>query len=132
VPITIDDAERPLIAVSFVGTWTDDEFRSYLREMTDRVVLPRTPTVTLLDAGLTLAVTARQRQMQAEWLREHRDVLRAFSLGTAFVIRSPVVRGVLTAILWVQPLEAPHVVVATRDEGLDWCRSRIAARRASS
>jgi hypothetical protein len=125
MPIAIDDTRRPLIVVTFVGSATDAEFDAYLDAMATSVLARRERTVTLLDATRSDATPAAQRRRQAEWLKTHDAELRRYSLGTAFVIRSPIVRGVLTAILWIQPMSVPYTVVATRNEGEAWAAEML-------
>lgn len=120
--IVIDDQRRPIIVVTFDGAATDAEFDDYLRDMKARVLDRREKTVTILDARRSTGTTAAQRRKQAEWLRENDAALRSYSLGTAFVITSPIVRGVLTAILWMQPMPAPHSIVATLTEAEAWAQ----------
>jgi hypothetical protein len=125
LPIIVDDSRRPIVTVRFIGSVTDEEFHAYLREMEERVLGRKQPYVSIYDATLAVPTPATQRKMQAEWLRQHRDILVRCSLGVAFVIRSPLVRGVLTAILWMQPLEWPHVVVPTVADAEAWVRARL-------
>ena len=57
---------------------------------------------------------------------KHNDaLLRTYSAGSAFVISSPLVRGGLTAILWLQALPSPFIVVATRPEAESWARAQL-------
>ncbi|MBC7173876.1 MAG: hypothetical protein H5U40_15655, partial [Polyangiaceae bacterium] len=46
-------------------------------------------------------------------------------VGYAFVISSSLVRGALTAILWLAPMPAPHRVVGTVGEGEAWLRGLL-------
>lgn len=128
--IKFDHSDFPLVRVTFVGDATNEEFAAYLAEM-GQLFLRRKPNATVLDAREAGMTPATQRRMQAEWIREHEDDLRRFSRGTAFVISSPVIRGALTAILWLQPMPQPHVVVATVAEAEAWAKARLDAPSAS-
>lgn len=121
---TIDFTRLPVLAVTFVGTVDDDAFRRYLDELAG-VVKTRSPYVLLADATRADRPTARQRTLQAELLREHSDLFGRYCKGAAFVIDSPVVRGALTAIMWIQSLPYEHTVVATREEAERWLRGRV-------
>lgn len=120
-----DDSHHPLVVVRFLGVLTDDQFAQYLDDLT-RNLERRQKTVVILDARRSGATPAAQRRMQADWLKEYEPLLRQYTLGTAFVISSRVVRGILTAILWVQPLPSEHVVVSTLAEALAWASERFA------
>lgn len=121
--ITIDDSRSPLLVIRYVGIVSDDEFKRYLDEM--KAIRSRGPGVAVLDATGSGSTPATQRKMQADWLRRNREMLRRNSLGTAFVIPSAAIRGVLTAILWISPLPSPHIVVSTYDEGERWAIERL-------
>jgi hypothetical protein len=125
MPIEIDETRRPIVLVRFIGTATDAEFDAYLVAMTDQVLARRQPTVTILDATRSTTTNAAQRKRQASWLADNAEGLRRYSLGTAFVIRSAAVRGVLTAIFWLQPLDRPYTIVASLGEAEVWAREKL-------
>jgi hypothetical protein len=124
--IRVDESRRPLILVTFTGVVTDDEFTAYLEAQT-RVVLRPEKNVMVIDAMRAGATPPTQRKRQAEWQRQHERALAANSLGTAFAMGSAVVRGVLTAILWVQPLPHPHFVAASLADAERWAMAQILA-----
>ena len=77
------------------------------------------------EAGLTIPTTTLERRKQAEALREGEPLLRQYCAGAAFVIPSSVVRGTLTAILWLQPPAYESVVVPTFGEADAWVKQRL-------
>ena len=58
-------------------------------------------------------------------MRDNREVLARQCVGNAFVISNPLVRGVLTAILWLQPLPSDYIVVGTLKEAEAWCMKKL-------
>jgi len=124
--IRIDDTEHPIVTVTFDGDTTDEAFGKYLADMTSLVLDRRLQTLTILDARKATAVSAAQRRAQAVWLRDNARLLARYSLGTVFVIESSIIRGVLTAILWLQPMPGPHIVVPSLALGRVWAKERIA------
>jgi hypothetical protein len=123
----IDVSRHPLVVITFVGATSEDDFDRYLEEMQRLVLSRRERNVTIIDGSRSERTTPLQRRKQADWMRTNDDMLRRYSLGTAFVISSPVVRGVLTAILWVSPMSAPHTVVATYEEAERWANAQLNA-----
>ena len=124
--IEVDESRRPLLIVTFTGAATDEEFKAYLEAQT-RAVLRRQLSVTLVDAMNAAHLQPSHRKLQAEWQKQHVEVLKKYSLGTVFAISSPVVRGFLTAILWVQPLPHPHHVAASRADAERWAVAQLRA-----
>lgn len=125
--ITIDEGRFPLVTVTFVGDVSNDEFKAYLERL-DRLLARGEPNAMVMDARRSARSPAIQRKLQADWIKEREALLRRLSCGTAFVITSPLVRGVLTAILWLQPMPQPHTVVATPEEAEAWAIAKLRAR----
>ena len=121
-----DDSRFPLVVVTFSGSLGDDDFEAYLARMSG-LLARRSKNVTLLDARAADSPSARQRAKQADWLKANRETLQQYSLGTVFVISSAMVRGALTAILWMSPMPAGHTVVGTLEEGEHWAYERMVA-----
>jgi len=122
--IHVSDREFPLLVVTFEGSVDDQEFDRYLAQL-DALWQRKTRSVIVLDATKATRSTPTQRRKQADWLKENELLLRAYSAGTAFVISSPLIRGGLTAILWLQSLPTPHVVVGTLREAEHWARAQL-------
>jgi hypothetical protein len=61
---------------------------------------------------------ARQRQYTGQWIKRTTPLAQASSVGGAQVTPSAVLRGIITAIFWVQPPPTPAVCVATRSEAM--------------
>ncbi len=122
----IDMSFMPIFMVVHEGQLTDQEFADYLAETERSLYGPESrKRVLIQDARNAGQSPPTQRKMQAEWLKKHEARLRNIALGTAFVIDSALVRGILTAILWLQPLPMPHEVCGTIEEALDWADKRL-------
>src|SRR5690606_802456 len=115
----VDVSAYPFVDV-VIGHYIDDDIEAYFDAMTELVTRPG-PHVLLVDCHCATIPSQAMRRRHLAWNAEHRERIRDGVSGIAFVIPSAVIRGVLTAIFWVQPLEAPYVVVKTREEGLAAC-----------
>lgn len=122
----IDESRWPLVIVTFHGAATDEEYEVYLKDRTT-LLLRREMHAVLLDASACGPMPPSQRKLQAEWQRQQADLGREYTLGTAFLFTSPMVRGILTAVLWLQPLSYPHHVASTWLDAERWAIERIRA-----
>lgn len=126
--IIVDDSRYPLLFVTFHGLPSEDEFERYLVRIDEIRIQRGGVTATIMDATRSRGATPKQRRRQAEWLKSNFAVLERTSAGTAFVIDSAIVRGVLTAILWVQPMPGPYTIVATVGEAERWAIANLSQR----
>ena len=85
----------------------------------------------VLDASTAGVPTPSQRRMQTDQMRTDYERIKRQCVGGAFVIPSQLVRGGLTAMLWVQPLPFAHKVVADLPSAEAWCRAQLASNPVS-
>lgn len=112
------------MVLTFPGPVSDAQFQTYLDRMS--ALLDRGERYALvMDATRAGTTPAVQHKMQAEWIEETRSELERRSLGTAFVITSGLVRGILTAILWLTDMPGDHIVVGSRAEAERWARGKL-------
>jgi hypothetical protein len=64
------------------------------------------------------AMPASHRQFTREWIKCTASLARAAALGSATVTPSALLRGIITALYWLQPPPTPVLTVATRHEGM--------------
>jgi len=124
VGIALDDTRFPLLVARFGADWTTAEFDEYLAWHRDNLRKRRRFAI-VLDATHARSPNALERRKQAEALREGDPLLRQYCAGAAFVISSSVVRGTLTAILWLQPPAYESVVLSTFAEAEAWAAQRL-------
>jgi hypothetical protein len=125
----IDIEDRfPLVVFTFRGTITMPELERYLSE--SERLLERTQPY----AGLVIAADVRPLEValvrrQAQWMKVNRERVKQKSLGVALVIPSPMIRGVLKAILWLEPMPQPHKLCSNLEDAVSWVHEKLAAAK---
>lgn len=120
----IDESEWPILVVRWPNELTLAEVDEHFEEML-ALALRGGPIAVLVDMTGAGIPPAHHRQHAAKKLAEVYAESGDRIAGVAHVIRSPLVRGVLTAVYWVSAPPFPKEVFGTRAEALDWCRSRL-------
>lgn len=77
-------------------------------------------TVIILDLRRSTVLTTSQRWMTAMWMKEVTPLFMHTTFGTVFIVESALMRGVLMALLWVQPKGTPYAIVADLNEAVHW------------
>lgn len=122
----------PLSCLRPIGHPSDQELADSLQTITslledDRRLLRK--SVIVVDLRKAGPLSAPQRRTSSEWMKKNLELYKQCVLGGAFVIDSPIIRGVLTALLWLSPLDMPYEIVGTLDDAVRWAISRFDAAR---
>lgn len=120
-----DRSQRPLISIHFTGAKaTPENFDAYLEEL-NRNYAPKEPFALIFELSKAPVPGPSYQLKQASWMKEHEGLIEQYCLGTAYVIPSTVMRGVLKFIFGIQGQPAPFKVVTTYEEGREWAKSMV-------
>jgi hypothetical protein len=78
----------------------------------------RTKHLMLCDARSGHVMPATQRRLFGDWLSESSEASGRYTVGMAIVVDNALIRGALTAVLWVREPSCPTKAVATVDDGI--------------
>lgn len=120
------DERAPLYVFEFSGVLSDAEFRGYLERMVE--INERGLHAIVFDATHAGMMPPRQRKMMAEWMQANESLNQQATAGLAFVLPHRMLRGLLTAVLWLSRMPCPHSVVSTREQGIAWCEHALHGR----
>lgn len=113
----------PITYIRVAGAPSDEELADTLRQISHSMkddLRRQRKTLNVMDMREAAVISAGQRRVASVWMKEHMVLFEQSCLGAAFIIASPLVRGVLTALLWFQPMKMPHDVVPDIDAAARW------------
>lgn len=122
-----DLTDWPLALVIYRGMADDASFEAYLDRLLQTYQRGERFAL-VLDSTQSGVLPSSLRRRQAEWIKEHAELVSRRCAGIAFVIDSPLHRGVLSAILWFYPIPTVSTVVSTRTAAMAWARARLRDR----
>jgi hypothetical protein len=121
--IRVETVDWPIVLIEFPERRVSD---AELHATLDHVELllgeaakNREKIFVVTDLTVMREVTpANQRKFTAEWMKRTADLSRAGGVGTATVTPSALVRGIITALHWLQPSPTQSFAVATRHDAM--------------
>lgn len=121
MPIDIRFPRPNRIEFDYVGAITDREFleaQARWHEILKKADVERRRITMLVDGARSEGMSAGQRRIAADFSKEQAALLKRVVAAQAVVLVSSIQRGVLTAIVWLNPPPAPLKAVSTREEGI--------------
>jgi hypothetical protein len=115
----------PLVVFTIHGDMSLDDIDAMFESW--RTVFARKERfVSLSDArGAKSMPSAKERARVAEGIRSIESLSVRYSLGNATIVSSPLIRGALTAIEWIQKPKVASAYFGSMIEGCDWCMGRL-------
>lgn len=120
------------MVTTILESMDEAETAAYLDEFIEKVVLRKSPFVSIVDARkMNRAPSAKVRRMIADWEAQHGDLGTRYNRGVAFVTESALIRGAMTALQWISPPKVPTVYEATMESARLWAGTRLGSTSAS-
>jgi hypothetical protein len=130
LPLQVERQTLPLLRLAYIDAYSDLELEQFLRALDAVLDLPGRKAC-LIDLTRAQAGSAKQRQMQGQWIKAHESVLERDFAAAAIVTDSTIIRGAVTAVFWIRPLPFPSHVAATVENAQAWLAPYLASIRAS-
>lgn len=122
--IRVDFSGWPIVVTtSTTGLLSDEDFEAYLVSYGTALNQRKGEYVAVVDLRQGGALTPKQRQRLTGAMSAPET--GAQCVGTALIFESTLMRGMLTAILWIQQPKYPTKVFASVMEASDWGRELL-------
>ncbi len=125
----VDERHAPLYVVSFPASATNEEVTAYCQAVEAWWPRVTEPVAFIVDASRVSSAEATQRQLLADHEKRNRLYTARYHAGSALVVSSQLIRGLITAVYWVAPPNYPHKVVTSRADAEKWVSARLAEAR---
>jgi hypothetical protein len=121
--ILVSVADWPIVVTEFPEKAVPDEaLRSvfdHLESLMTEAKRDGEKVFIITDISRMRQITpASQRRLAADWLKRVGPLTLVASAGGATVTPSTILRGVITALFWLQPSPTPFFCVATRHDAM--------------
>lgn len=116
--------ELPLIQADLPAQFTTAELRDALTALRNWLIDDvDEPYGLIINIARSEPIDASARKMVAEFEQSYAHVEQRFSTGQAYVIRSALVVGVMTAVFWLKPPTYPYRFFLDLEEGRRWAKA---------
>jgi hypothetical protein len=118
---------RPgLVVLSFPRQFSDADVQLAIRALEAFFRTTERPQAWIVDLSAIEGSTARQRAWFADYEKRVAEMTSRYVTRAAYIAPNQIVRGILTAIFWIQAPVYPHRVFSDRASGERWALSQAA------
>jgi hypothetical protein len=84
----------------------------------------------VIDLSNVTEAPATQRKVLAENIKRYEEFSERRNAGSALIVPSTWLRGLMTAVFWISPPQYPHQAFSEPLEAERWARKQLATRLA--
>jgi hypothetical protein len=120
----IDFSRWPAVVMTTPEEVVTEDLQRFFEWWEREVEVLREPFILVNDTRKTKEISALQRRLIASWMDPARDTPL---VGTALVFRSALMRGFLTAMMWLNRPAYPVKVFGDLEEAIAWAQVTVEA-----
>lgn len=112
------------------GQYSEQDLVQDLQHLQEQLEAERSQgskVIFVIDLHDAAPLTANQRKTLNAWRRQTHELSVSVFMSIVFVAPSQIIRGVLTAVLWLREFPVPHKVVGTLDDAAQWAIQQLQA-----
>jgi hypothetical protein len=118
----------PIYEWTFPAEAADEDLQAFVEAREEWAKRAQYPVAWVVELSHITQANAKQRRIFAEHLKrfEAHDV--QWNAGSALIVPSGWLRGLVTAVFWISPPKFPHQAFAKRADALQWAQLQLDAK----
>jgi len=121
----VDERQWPILVIRPPAEYDNQVHREWLDYVGTVYARRKEPYALVIDARECARPNAVQRREENEFRVKHEEHVKQYCRGTAFVIASSVMAGVITAIFWFKRPDTAHRSFSDIDAAFEWVKQQL-------
>jgi hypothetical protein len=120
----------PIYEWAFPAEASGDELDAFIRAREEWAERAHYPVAWVVQLSNLTKANAQQRRVFADHLKRFEGHDVQWNGGSALIVPSSWLRGLVTAVFWLSPPKFPHQAFARRADALEWAQLQLDAKLA--
>ena len=118
----------PIYEWTFPAEASDEQLLTFIEAREDWAERAHYPVAWVVELSNLTKANAKQRRIFAEHLKRFEGHDMLWNGGSALIVPSGWLRGLVTAVFWISPPKFPHQAFAKRSDALEWAQLQLDAK----
>ena len=118
----------PIYEWTFPSEAADEELDAFVRAREEWATRAHYPVAWVVELSNITKANAKQRRVFAEHLKRFEEHDVQWNGGSALIVPSSWLRGLVTAVFWISPPKFRHQAFAKRTDALEWAQLQLDAK----
>jgi hypothetical protein len=118
----------PIYEWTFPSEASTDELDAFVRAREEWAKRAHYPVAWVVELSNLTKANAQQRRVFADHLKRFEPHDVQWNGGSALIVPTGWLRGLVTAVFWLSPPKFPHQAFAKRTDALEWAQLQLDAK----
>jgi hypothetical protein len=123
--IKLDTSNWPVMVLTPTDNVTDQSIQDFMITFFEVVKSKDERYALIVDLREKTNMSYRQRKLMTSELNKNKDFAEQYNAGTALIVNSAVIRGIMMSIFWLFSPKHPTDVFKTMEDAFSWATARL-------
>ncbi len=123
--IKLDISNWPVMVLTPTDNVTDQSIQDFMITFFEVVKSKDERYALVVDLREKTNMSYRQRKLMTTELNKNKDFAEQYNAGTALIVNSAVVRGIMMSVFWLFSPKHPTDVFKTMEGAFSWATARL-------
>jgi hypothetical protein len=123
--IQFDTSSWPIMVLTPTDNVTDQSIEDFMTTFFEVVRTKKERYALIVDLRQKTNLSHKQRKYMTGELNRNKDFAEKYNAGTALIVNSAVVRGIMMSVFWLFSPKHPTDVFKTMEDAFVWANTRL-------
>ncbi|MCP4196243.1 MAG: hypothetical protein GY762_03755 [Proteobacteria bacterium] len=123
--IRLDTSNWPILALTPTDNASDQSIQDFMGEFFDMLMAKKERYALIVDLRKRTNMSRKQRKLMSDELNKHKEFAEEYNAGTALIVNSGVMRGIMMSVFWLFNPKHPTDVFKTTEDAFAWANSQL-------
>ena len=123
--IQLDTSNWPIMILTPTDNVTDQSVEDFMTTFFEVVRAKKERYALIVDLRQKTNLSYKQRRLMTAQLNENKEFAEQYNAGTALIVNSAVVRGIMMSVFWLFNPKHPTDVFKTMEDAFTWANARL-------
>jgi hypothetical protein len=123
--IRFDTSNSPILVLTPMDNVSDQSIQDFMVNFFDMLMAKKRRYALIVDLRERTNLSRKQRKLISDELNKQKEFEEEYNAGTALIVNSAVVRGIMMSVFWLFSPKHPTDVFKTMEDAASWANKRL-------
>jgi hypothetical protein len=123
--IRLDTSNWPILVLTPTDNISDQSIQDFMERYFAMVNAKKERYALVVDLRQKTNMSRKHRKFHTDELNKNKEFAEGYNAGTALIVNSAVIRGIMMSVFWLFSPKHPTDVFKTMEQAVSWANSRL-------